>query len=158
MSRRPYVAALTVVTLAVATASATGAAAKTAKKKPAPLKTMKGSYSVTLVPDPTMEAQGALGHICDNTDPESANSKAISLPGAGTLHVVLDSPDPTGTNNTDWDLVVLDAAGNEIDHSDGSTSHEETYDPGLKKGKVTIKVCNLAGAPNGKVSYTYTYR
>jgi hypothetical protein len=158
MSRRRYVAAFAVVTLVVAAGSATEASAKAAKKAPPKLKTMKGSYSVTLLPDPTMEVQGQLGNVCGNTNPLAANSKTITLPGSGTLHVVLDSPDPTGTNNTDWDLVVQDASGTEIDHSDSATSHEETYDPGLKKGKVTIKVCNLAGAPNGNVNYTYTYR
>jgi hypothetical protein len=155
MSRRRQVAVLTVVTVAVAAVSATGASAKTAKPK---YKTMKGSYSVTLVPDPTIEVEGQLGNVCKAADPESANTHALSLPGSGTLHVVLDSPDPTGTGNTDWDLRINDAAGNEIDSSDGATSHEETYDPGMHKGKVNIVVCNLAGAPNGTVSYTYTYR
>src|SRR5436305_9710181 len=108
MSRRRHVAALTVVTLVVAGASATGAAAKA--KKPAPLKTMKGSYTVTLVPDPTIDVQGQLHKDCANVDPKSIDVHALSLPGTGTLHVVLDSPDPTpGGGNTDWDLVILDA-------------------------------------------------
>ncbi|MDQ1685856.1 MAG: hypothetical protein QOC82_2593 [Frankiaceae bacterium] len=156
MSRRRHVAAFTVVALAVTAASATGASAK-AKPKPK-IKTMKGSYSVTLLPDPTIEVQGQLGNVCGNTNPKAADSHLLTLPGSGTLHVVLDSPDPTGTGNTDWDLIVLDSAGNEIDHSDSASSHEETFDPGLHKGKVTIKVCNLAGAPSGTVNYTYTYK
>jgi streptogramin lyase len=157
MSRRRQIAALTVVTLAVAAVSATGASAKAAKK-PAKLKTMKGSYSVTLVPDPTAEVQGELGKNCGTVDPQSSNVHPLTLPGSGTLHVVLDSPDPTKTGNTDWDLVILDSSGSEWDSSTGGTSHEETVDPGMKKGKISIVVCNLAGAPNGNVSYTYTYR
>jgi len=156
MSRRRHVAALTVVALAVTAASATGASAK-AKPKPK-FKTLKGSYSVTLLPDPTIEVQGQLGNVCGNTNPKAADSHSLNLPGSGTLQVVLDSPDPTTTGNTDWDLAVLDSAGTEIDHSDGPSSHEETYDPGLRKGKITIKVCNLAGGPTGTVHYTYTYR
>lgn len=155
MSRRRHVAVLTVAALAVTAVSATGASAK-AKPKPK-VKTLKGTYSVTLLPDPTIEAQGQLGNVCGNVNPKAADSHVLNLPGNGTLQVVLDSPDPTTTNKTDWDLIVFDAAGGEIDHSDGATSHEETYDPGLHKGKVTIKVCNLAGAPDATVHYVYTY-
>ncbi|MBV9098624.1 MAG: hypothetical protein JO079_11260 [Frankiaceae bacterium] len=155
MSRRRYVAAMTVVTLAVATASATGAAAK-AKPKPKPLKTMKGSYSVTLVPDPSIESP-TIGD-CEVIDPKAADIHPLTLPGTGTLHVVLDSPDPTGKGVTDWDLVILDAQGQVYDSSTGGTSHEETVDPNMKKGKISIKVCNIAGEPTGNVSYTYTYR
>ena len=158
MSRRRQIAALTVVTLAVAAVSATGAAAKTTKKAPPKLKTMKGAYSVTLVPDPTMEVQGFISDPCKNVDPKSVDIRTITLPGTGTLHVVLDSPDPTGKGKTDWDLVILDASGALYDKSDGGTSHEETYDPNMKKGKISIKVCNLVGEPTGNVSYTYTYR
>lgn len=156
MSRRRNVAVLTVVTLAVAATSATGASAKAAKK-PAPLKTMKGSYSVTLVPDPTIEAEGQLGKNCANVDPESVNDHPLTLPGNGALSVVLDSPDPTGKGKTDWDLVILDSSGNEIDSSTSPTSHESTNDPGMHKGKVTIRVCNLIGEPTGNVSYVYKY-
>src|SRR5207302_4764162 len=102
MSRRRHVAAFTVVTLLVAAASATGASAKAAKK-PVRMKTMKGSYSVTLVPDPTIDVQGQLGNDCKNVDPKSIDVHALTLPGTGTLHVVLDSPDPTGTGSFDWD-------------------------------------------------------
>lgn len=164
MSRRRQVAALTVVTLAVAAISATGAAAKTTKKAPPKLKTIKGSYSLQLVPDPTIDAEiqvpGATSHTCQGVDAggKSADVHPLSLPGSGTLHVVLDSPDPTGKGKTDWDLAILNAAGKEIDASNGATSHEETFTPNLKKGKTSIEVCNLIGGPNGNVSWSYTYR
>lgn len=154
MSRRRQLAALTVVTLVVAGASATGAVAK-AKPK---MKTMKGSYQVTLVPDPTIEVEGQLGKDCANVDPKSIDVHALNLPGTGTLNVVLDSPDPTGKGKTDWDLVLLDKSGAEYDSSHGETSHEELSDPGLKKGKVSIVVCNLIGEPNATVTYSYTYK
>jgi hypothetical protein len=158
MSRRRQIAALTVVTLAVAAVSATGAAAKTTKKAPPKIKTMRGSYSVTLVPDPTTETATVTHKVCSALDPKSVDLHPLTLPGTGTLHVVLDSPDPTGKGKTDWDLVILGASGSEYDASDGATSHEETFDPNMKKGKISIEVCNLVGQPTGNVSYTYTYR
>lgn len=156
MSRRRQIAALTVVTVAVAAVSATGASATTKKKAPPKLKTMKGSYSVTLLPDPSPNAPGR--DSCGVVNPKSMDVHPLTLPGTGTLRVVLDSPDPTGQGVTDWDLVILDSHNTEYDSSTGGTSHEETYDPGMKKGKVSIEVCNLAGGPSGTVNYTYTYR
>jgi hypothetical protein len=91
-------------------------------------------------------------------NPKAVDVHPLTLPGNGTLHVVLDSPDPTGQGVTDWDLAILDSHGTEYDSSTGGTSHEETYDPGMKKGKASIEVCNLAGGPTGTVTYTYTYR
>lgn len=161
MSRRRHIAALTVVTLAVAGASATGAAAKTVKKPAPKYKTVKGSYSVTLLPDPTIDAEAQPqvgGGTCHALDPKSVDTHALSLPGKGTLHVVLDSTDPTGKGKTDWDLVILDAAGHEVDESSGETSHEETTDPNMKKGKASIEVCNLIGEPTGNISWSFTYR
>ena len=161
MSRRRHVAALTVVTLVVAGVSATGAAAKTTKKAPPKLKTMKGSYQLTLVPDPTIDAKAQPqvgGGDCNATDPKSIDKHPLSLPGAGTLHIVLDSPDPTGKGKTDWDLALLDSHGSEIDSSTSPTSHEEITHTGLKKGSVSIEVCNLIGGPNATVTYSYTYR
>ncbi len=164
MSRRRQIAALTVATLALAAVSATGAVAKTTKKAPPKLKSIKGSYAVQLVPDPTIDAElqvpGSTPHTCQGVDAggKSVDIHPLSLPGSGTLHVVLDSPDPTGKGKTDWDLAILNSAGSEIDASNGETSHEETYTSGLKKGKVSIEVCNLIGEPNANVSWSYTYR
>jgi len=113
---------------------------------------IKGSYDLTLLPDPTLEAS----EVCEAVNPQSVDNHALKVPGPGTLTVVLDSPDPTGTGSTDWDLYVLDADGSVNSASDGGTSHEEAAAKFKKAATVTIQVCNLAGAPSGTVSYTFT--
>ena len=149
MSRRLALTALPVVALAVAVLPAHAAAPKQ----------IKGSYDVTLPPNPTLEATGQVGDGCDTSPlPSGTDDHAFKVPAAGTLQVVLDSADPTGTNNTDWDLYVLDADREIIDSSHGATSHEETISKFKKGAPVTIQVCNLAGNPEAKVSYTFTYK
>jgi hypothetical protein len=135
--------ALVVTTLAVAGLAAAPAHAAGV---------VKGSYDVTLLPDPSLEA----GAACEAVLPTAVDNHPFKVPGAGTLTVVLDSPDPTGTGNTDWDLYVLDADGSVNSGSDGGTSHEEAAAKFKKAASVTIQVCNLAGAPDGTVSYVFT--
>jgi hypothetical protein len=135
--------ALLVTTLAVAGLAAAPAHAGGA---------VKGSYDVTLTPDPTLEASSA----CQATLPSAVDNHVFTVPGPGTLAVVLDSPDPTGTGNTDWDLELLDADGSVNTGSEGGSSHEEAAAKYKKGQQVTIQVCNLAGAPNGTVSYVFT--
>jgi hypothetical protein len=113
---------------------------------------VKGSYDVTLLPDPTLE----VSEVCEAVNPQSVDNHAFKVPGAGTLSVVLDSPDPTGSGNTDWDLYVLDADGGVNSAADGGTSHEEATAKFKRAATVTIQVCNLAGAPSGTISYTFT--
>jgi len=149
--RRPAVTAITVAVAVASTAAATGASAATRAKT----HVMKGSYSVTALPDPTVEATDQTGSSCANINPEAVDLHALSLPAKGLLHVVLDGTDPTG-QALDWDLYLLDAHGNEIGSSTGATSHEEIITPA--KGKVTIKACNLAGAPTATVTYAFTYK
>src|SRR3954471_23939691 len=115
-------------------------------------KVVKGSYAVTLTPDPTLEASTA----CEAVLPSAVDNHPVTLPGPGTLAVVLDSPDPTGTGSTDWDLEILDADGSVNTGSEGGTSHEEASAKYKKGQQVTIQVCNLAGSPNGTVSYVFT--
>ena len=134
--------------LVVCTLAAAGLAAAPAHAAGA----VKGGYDVTLLPDPTLEASEA----CEVVNPQSVDNHAFKVPGPGTLNVVLDSPDPTGTGSTDWDLYILDADGTVNSASDGGTSHEEAAAKFKKAAAVTIQVCNLAGAPNGTVSYTFT--
>lgn len=114
-----------------------------------------GSYSVRLMPDPTPNAFVEAGmRNCKNVNPQAVDKHALALPRAGRLNVVLDSPDPTGAGVTDWDLYVLDKDGEDIGDSHGGTSHEEV-DVKLKtKQSVTVVVCNLAGQPQGKVTYS----
>jgi hypothetical protein len=113
---------------------------------------VKGSYDVTLLPDPTLE----VGEVCEAVNPQSVDNHELKVPGAGTLAVVLDSPDPTGTGNSVWDLYVLDADGSVNCAADGGTSHEEATAKFKRAATETIQVCNLAGAPSGTISYTFT--
>ena len=151
--RRPAVTAIAVAVAVANTAAATVASATT--KKPS-THVMKGSYSVTALPDPTVEATDQTGSSCANINPAAVDLHALNLPATGVLHVVLDGTDPTGA--LDWDLYLLDAKGNELAGSNGASSHEEIDLPGVGRGKVTIKACNLAGAPTATVSYAFTYR
>jgi hypothetical protein len=157
MSRRPLVA------VALLTAAAVSTAPAHAATKPRPL---KGSYNVTLLPDPTPNVTNTVGKDgCTGLSPEGVNSHSFKVPAAGKLHVVLDSADPTGTPSagpagsvgTDWDLYVLDSDGVIVDGSHGGTSHEETTDKFKKAQQLSIQVCNLAGEPNATVSFTFTY-
>jgi len=141
-------------TTAAAVATA-GAAAAQPSGTHAKAKVMKGSYDVTLAPDPTMEATGAAGMECKNIDPASADNHALALPAKGMLKVDLVSDDPTG--RTDWDLWLLDSHGNILTGSHGATATEE-INIRAGKGKVTIRSCNLAGQPSATVSYVFTYK
>lgn len=137
----------------VAGAAVFGASAALAA--PVKTKVKKGSYTVTAVPDPTMEATGLAGMECFDIDPASVNNHLLALPGTGALKVVLDSPDPT--HKFDWDLHLLDAKGNFIASSNGPTAHEEIDVPRIR-GKVTIRSCNLMGEPTATVKWIFAYR
>lgn len=149
--RRRIVISTTAVVAGIAVASATSALAAPAKTK-----VKKGSYTVTAVPDPTMEATGLAGMECFNVDPASVNNHPLTLPGKGALKVVLNSPDPTN-GKMDWDLHLLDAKNQIIASSNGPTAHEEIDVTGIK-GKVTIRACNLLGEPTATVTWAFTYR
>jgi hypothetical protein len=111
---------------------------------------VKGSYAVTLLPDPTLQVAEA----CTGVNPSATDNHPLTLPGAGTLSVVLDAPDPAGAG--DWDLYILDADGSINSGSDGDSAHEEATAKLKKAATVTIQVCNLGGAPDGTVSYVFT--
>jgi len=155
--RRPAVITVTAVIAGCSVIAASSAGAATHKPKPKPLKVIKGAYTATAVPDPTMDATAQVGMECKNLDPESVDNHPLSLPGTGTLKIVLDSPDPSSKNKLDWDLHLLDAKGNVISSSNGPTAHEEIDQPNVK-GKVTIRACNLIGEPTANISYVFTYR
>lgn len=154
--RRPAIIAATAVIAGCSVIAANAAGAATHKAKPKPLKVLKGAYTATAVPDPTMEGTGEAGMQCFNVNPESVDNHTLSLPGRGMLKIVLDSPDPA-KNKLDWDLYLLDAKGNVLSGSDGTSAHEEIDQPNVK-GKVTIRACNLIGEPTANVSYVFTYR
>jgi hypothetical protein len=142
MNRRILLTAATLagLTLTVAPAHAGGG------------KVLKGSYDLTLLPDPTLNVADG----CNVANPAAADNHPLTVPSAGLLSVVLDSPDPTGTGNTDWDLFILDADGSVNTGSAGGSSHEEASVKYKKGQQLTISVCNVAGAPQGTVSWTFT--
>lgn len=111
-----------------------------------------GGYTVTLQPDPTLEA--ALG-ACEGVNPNAVDKRDVKVPVAGKLKVVLDSADFTGRSLTDWDLYLLDpATGAELGSSHGGTSHEEANITLKAARTVTIVTCNLIGSEEGKVDYS----
>ncbi|MCU1591473.1 MAG: hypothetical protein JWP11_2729 [Frankiales bacterium] len=146
MNRRLALAATTVVVAALAGAPAHAGGGKVTK----------GSYKVSLVPDPTAEATGEVTDGCSAILPTAVDNHAFTVPGAGTLDVVLDAPDPAGSAQTDWDLYLLDADGSINTGSSGTSAHEEAVSKYKGRQKITIQVCNLAGAPNGTISWTFT--
>ena len=148
MRRRTVLATALLATAAMGTVPSHAAPTK---------KPITGSYSVTLMPDPSNDVTNAAGKDgCTGASPQGRNSHPFTVPGAGTLKVVLDSPDPTGKGVTDWDLYVLDSDGTIVDKGDGATSHEETLDKLKKKTSLTFVVCNGAGSPNATITYTFT--
>jgi hypothetical protein len=118
-------------------------------------KKFAGSYQLTLMPDPSPNAFVEAGMAnCQNLNPQAVDKHDLAVPRAGRLTVVLDSPDPTGKGVTDWDLYVVDKDGETIADSSGGTSHEEAVFKLKAKQTVTVVACNLAGQPNGTVTYS----
>ena len=153
MSRRLAVA----LTVSVAV-SGLAAPALAAKAKPKPI---KGSYTVTLAPDPSKEGTSTAGMDgCSGLSPAAKNRHTLAIPAAGTLSVILQGDDPakgSAPAGFDWDLYTYDAGGI-LGGSDGPTAHEETVDFFKKKGSAIIEVCNLDGLPTGTISWTFTYK
>jgi hypothetical protein len=117
-------------------------------------KKFAGSYSVTLLPDPTPNAFHAAGMgNCFNVNPAAVDRHDLNVPAKGRVSIVLDSPDPTGTGNTDWDMYVTDKSGESLGEGTGGTSHEEVSFKLKTAQTITVAVCNLAGQPSGTVTY-----
>jgi hypothetical protein len=145
--RRPLTAAVALLT--VAGLAAVPASAATRK----PPKPIKGSYTVTLPPDPSgnVDGQGCAGQI-----PVSQDQHAFTIPAKGRLTLHLSSEDPTG-QAFDWDLALLDEGGSVLNTSTGATAEEEILMKFKKKERVLFQACNLAGLPQATVTYTFTY-
>lgn len=148
--RRALVVAVSATAVAAIATAGSAVAQPTAKAK-----TLKGSYNVTLAPDPTMEATGQLGKHCANVDPASVDNHPLTLPGKGMLTVALSSTDPSG--NLDWDLYLVDAKGNVVGMSDSPSAQEQIITR-AGKGRVTIRACNLMGQPTATVKYAFKYK
>jgi hypothetical protein len=144
-TRRVAVATLLVVLAAGAFAPATAG-----PKKPPITKT----YDLTLVPLWT-EPSAA----CVNPEFEgvSVDTQEINPTGPGILTVKVNGF--TG----DWDISVKDAAGDEIVKGSGNDTPnpgpgEETVEMKFKKAQpLKIAICNFAGTPAAKATYTYKY-
>jgi len=147
--------------VATATALAVVPAAQAAtKKKPKPI---KGSYTVTLVPDPS-GVSGAIDDPVDGTcsvNPASSDVHTFKVPAKGTLGVLLEMQNPTGTGQPeglDWDLMIRDGDGEEIASGTSFAAREETFTKFKKKQTISIVACNWTGLPEAKISYTFTYQ
>ena len=117
-------------------------------------KKFAGSYTVTLLPDPTPNAFHAAGNgNCFNLNPGAVDRRDLKVPGKGKLTITLDSPDPTGSGLTDWDMYVT-GDGEELGEGSGATSHEEVTMKFKKAQTISVAVCNLAGQPTGTVTYS----
>lgn len=124
------------------------------KKKP-----ITKTYTATAVaPDPTNFLGLATGggySVCAQNVPGSFHDEPFKVPAAGTLKVEL-----TGYTG-DWDLLLMDGAKEELAYS-GLTELQgapEVVSVKFKKATQThIIACNWAGAPTGKVTYTFTYK
>lgn len=145
MSTRPIVA-LCLVGLAVA-------AATPAQAKAAPF---HGSYSVTLLPDPTTDVSNSGGKPgCTGSSPKGTDHHPLSIPAKGKLTVDLVSTDPTGKGVTDWDVYIETAGGDILASGNGPTSSEEAVYKFPKGQAIQIVACNLAGQPSGTITYVY---
>ena len=144
---------LTVAVTALAVAGLAGLPAHAATKP----KAFSGSYSVSLLPDPTTNVTNTAGKLgCTGLLAQGKDLHPLTVPGAGKLTVDLVSPDPTNKGVTDWDLHVVDAASGEIvEESVSATSTEEIQHKFTKSQKLVIQVCNLAGGPTGTVTYKF---
>ena len=138
MSRR---LALAVAVLAVAVGAVAPA---TAAPKP-----IKGSYDVSLLPDPTLNAMEG----CEALNPAAVDDHPFTIPGPGVFNVKLAAESLNG--QADWDMYLV-AEGEILAASEGATTAEEITAKFKGKKSLSIQVCNLVGTPDGTVSFTFT--
>lgn len=140
MSRRLAISALTVLVAVGAVAPAMAAP-----------KPVKGSYTVTLLPDPTLQVAEA----CYGLNPAARDEHPFTVPSAGTFDVKLVSEDVGGLGRADWDLYLV--AGDEVlAASEGPTAQEQIVKKFKAKTPLSIHVCNLDGDLEGTVSFVFT--
>jgi hypothetical protein len=138
MSRRLAVALATVAVAVCAVAPATAAP-----------KPVKGSYDVTLLPDPTLNVADG----CAGLNPAATDDHPFTVPGAGVLEVKLTTGDLQG--QADWDMYLV-KDGEVLAASEGATAAEQIAQKFKAKTALSIQVCNLVGEPDGTVSFTFT--
>ena len=120
------------------------------KKKP-----ITKSYDLNLAPIPVPPTEACAEESFEGV---SIHTETIKPTGPGILSVKV-----TGFTG-DWDIAIKDAAFDEIAMGDGSTTPnpgpgEDTAVVKFKKAEtINIAICNFAGSPAAKASFTYTYR
>ena len=89
--------------------------------------------------------------LCDGTVPSSIHDEAFTAPAAGKLAATL-----TGYP-IDWDLFVLDGAGELLGSAESFNEVQSEVAVKLKKGaKVVIRACNTGGGATASGAYTFT--
>jgi hypothetical protein len=159
------------VALSLVVAAGALAPAVAASKKPKPI---TATYAVQglPVPSPLLGAPGEPSNSCIDPSLEgvSTTTRTIKTTGAGTLAVGL-----TGFAG-DWDITVLDGAGDVLGDGEGTTTGGEVPVAGdghgslgtdnveslvlkvRKASTLKIAVCNFLGGPSANASYTFTYK
>jgi hypothetical protein len=118
----------------------------------------KGSYSLTLYPDPSEDVYGELSKEgCNGVLPTGKDVRTFTVPAAGKLTLSLVSPDPTNKGVTDWDLWAMDSSRTAIEASHGATSNEQIIHTFKKKTTFSTEVCNINGTTNATVSWVFKY-
>jgi hypothetical protein len=130
--------------------------AQAAKKAP-----VTKSYSMQLAPVPDPLPSGT---SCKRGQLEgvSIHTETLKTTGPGTLKIMVSG------FAGDWDITLLDAQRNEIAKGDGTstgsvgapaTAGVDTLELAFKKADTyLIAMCNFAGSPQAKGTYTYTYK
>ena len=103
-------------------------------------------------PDPSGNAASGDDHHCHGRLPQEAPI-AVKIPGPGNVDV------STAGFVGDWALEVRDETGDVLAGDDQNPPATESTSVRLKKAStIYILPCNLAGSPQAKVTYTYTYK
>ncbi|MCA1822989.1 MAG: hypothetical protein ABR520_12625 [Mycobacteriales bacterium] len=121
-----------------------------AKPKPKP-KPITGSFTFTdPTPDPTGNANSGNEQHCDGLLPKE-KPYSLKIPAKGSLEVITEV---TG----DWSLQILAPDGEILAGDDVNPPASESAFVKIKKaGTYGIFPCNMTGAPDAKVTYTFTY-
>ncbi len=118
----------------------------------------KKKISKTFTAGPNVPGADVAANTCLHSEEGvSKTSIAFKTPGKGLLDVGLEN------FQGDWDLYVLDAAGNTVASSGGSqltgdAAVEQIMVPLAAKKTYSIVACNFAGGPTADGKYTYTYK
>ncbi|HVE63609.1 MAG TPA: hypothetical protein VNB94_07405 [Mycobacteriales bacterium] len=112
-----------------------------------PRKPITKTYTASAAP-----SVAGLALLCAGGLPVNEHREPFMPPAAGTLKV----SQTTGVG--DWDLVLLDAAGDAVAESANLGPGDESLSFKVKKaGAFTILSCNGLGAPTATVTYTFTF-